>query len=1345
VLRPSIRQGRLLALAVGLAAVIAGGVGVWRLSQGPIGAQALRPAAQRWLASQVAGGRASIGRVGVAWFPDTGSLGLQLDNVELVDGRGRLVLRAQRADAGMALTSMAGLRPAIGRLSARNFFAAISVSTEGGYALGYEARGAPPKTAANLWRVFDDLTGHPTAGRPLSFLQDVVLERGVISLREVGGPVSWTGAINDIHLRKTDGQLQAHVDLRIGDAVLRTDASGAVGLKQARLQAEVRGLVPARVFPWVGATQPLSVLDAPVQGRGALSWTSQRGVEAADLLITAAAGKVRLSGAPTPFQSGEFRAAFDPGVGQVLIQAARVESDQARIDVHGRAWLTPESRQAGPARWRLALDSDHDLLSLSPRLAPAAIDAFVLRASYAPASGELKLEQLSGRLGGAPLAFSGEARRPRLPKSWGADFSGRVDGMLDVRALCAVWPDEFGDEVRDWLEAHVLTGRVGQAQAAIHLTPGQLAPHHPLRSDDVSVSFRIDEAVLQLASTAPAFEHMKGSALLRGDHFDMAVDSAQIQGVQLGQGVAHINRLIDNGKRLTVSARAVGDARAILDAVDRHTGGDARAHGFDPQQLSGQAEVGFTVSRSLDDGPDDYRATYAGVIRQARIEQAALGMTLTAPQLRIEGSLDRLAVQGQVRLGPYRGPLQYVTSFPTAKATVQRAQFDGALDGASIGLSGPAGSDLKFVARFEGRDEGGRGQIRSPAFTGAVDWSFGRQSQVRLDGTSDAAALRSIGAPIGRGVPDKVPVRLLLSQAGAAWSGQLTADAYSGSISYVGGASRRLRYVADLTPAEAQKLGFKAADKATSLALDVSMTGDAGAASYSVGPWLGQVSWSQEAGAKGQYRWRTTLSPADLHSLGLPAGIQPKAPLPVDVTLISASGGWNGSAEVAGGSFRFSASPPVKGRRRLNIGGGADGAALANLGLAPQGSISGPTGLAAALDLGPGGLHGGHVEVDLKAAAVSMPYVPWKKPAGRAMRIDVDFARAADGGWDASSIRGQGPGFGLVGSGLWKAASGGMIRFSDARLEGAFDGALDLGADASGLRLASRARYFDARRLIQQGGQPSGGLATGGGEAGARPLALDVQLGQVRVSETGLVRNVRIAGSWGGGQPRPLDLTVTRDDGSSLIALRLIPDAAGRAINGQVSNVGEAALAVFGQRQFRGGQASVNGRLVQGGADLHVEMSKVRLIQAPALARILTIGSLKGMADTLNGAGIEFAKVTAPVEIRGGRLNIGRARATGPAMGITTQGVIDIDSRTVDLSGGIAPSYALNSAMGSAPVIGALLVPHKGEGVFGLTYSAKGAFGSPKISVNPFSLAAPGILRRIFEAHSAAASLTPAG
>jgi hypothetical protein len=149
-------------------------------------------------------------------------------------------------------------------------------------------------------------------------------------------------------------------------------------------------------------------------------------------------------------------------------------------------------------------------------------------------------------------------------------------------------------------------------------------------------------------------------------------------------------------------------------------------------------------------------------------------------------------------------------------------------------------------------------------------------------------------------------------------------------------------------------------------------------------------------------------------------------------------------------------------------------------------------------------------------------------------------------------------------------------------------------------------------------------------------------------------------------------------------------------------------------------------------------MRNVRLVRAPMLAQILTMGSLRGMADTLNGEGISFSRVIAPMRLRGSRLTIPDARAGGGSLGLTGKGFVDLDRRSMDLSGAIAPGYGLNSMIGSVPLVGQLLVSKRGEGVFGVTYTAKGPFAAPKVSVNPFSLAAPGILRRMFEGRPSA-------
>ena len=1345
-LRSKLRAGQAVTVGVIVAIMLAVTVGVWRLSQGPIALNIFTPAAEKVLATEVQGGRASISSVDLVWFDAAQSLGFQMHDVVLTDGRGRSVLRAGRVDTGLALQSLALLNPAPGRIAAKDFFVAISVSPQGRYALGYDAAGAPSR-GGDLWRLFDDLTGRVRHSRPLSFLRDVDLSNGVIAFRQVNGPVSWRGDVHRVRFQKVGGRLAADLDLRIANATLAARANGTVGLTRAKLDASLTNLNPAQVLPWAGATRKLSTLDALVQGRGSLTWTADTGIQAADIRLVAGAGQIRLSRTPTPFNSGEFTAVFDPRTQHVMIQAARASSARSEFDVTGETWLVPESRRGGPAKVEVALYAPHSTLSFAPWAAPHPVDALALRGRYIPRTGRVVIDNFRANLAGAPLSISGELIRPNDQRSWGVQLAGRLDGMLTPQELEAFWPDELESEVRDWARDHIKSGHLGKVAFKVGLPPGALAPHHPVPNDLLRLSYDFNDAEVMVVGNMPPVQHAQGTALLQGDRFDLIIQSGKIQQVNLSQGVVRIPRLIGPGKRISIDGRAAGDAREMLDIVDRSTSGLPSRHGFEPKRLGGTAAIDFSVSRPFDQATTkDYDVAYRGVIRNASVGDAVLGLGMTGALVNLEGSLDNVTAQGDVKLGPYRGALKYVSDFPDGAASSQRAEFNGLLDASTVGLTGPAGSTMRFSAKFDGTGGSGRGVIRSKGFDGETTWRSGDSGRFTAQGVVDSAALRSIGVPVGKGLPARVPTRLTLIRAGSGWNGALDADAYSGTIVMSGGAERRLKYSAQLTPAEAQKLGLGSGPNGvapTALSLDVSMNDQSGSASYDLGSWLGQVSWARGVGAKTQYRWRSTLSATELRAFGLPAGIEPKAPLPVDVVLQTTSGGWGGSAQLPGGSLKFTSSAPSGGRRRLILNGAIEGATFANLGLGPAGMINGPAAVSANLDMGPDGLHGGHVEADLQRAAVNAPYVTWKKLAGRSMRFSADFVRHPDGALEAAAIKGQGAGFSLNASGAWKPKTGGALRIANAKLEGAFDGSLELDTSSDGDRLSTRARYFDARRLIQQGGGRPGN-SSGEASGAVRALSIDAQLNQVRVSETGMVRNVRLNADWG-AEGRRVDLSVVRDDGGPLVSLRLIPDAAGTAIAGQISDVGETAAAVFGSHSFRGGSATVSGRLVEGGADLHIEMSKVRLVQAPSVARILTIGSLRGMADSVNGPGIEFSKIVAPVSIRGARLNIGRARATGPVMSVTTQGVIDFDSHSVDLAGGIAPATMFNTAMGSVPVVGDILTSHKGEGMFGVTYSAKGGFTSPKLVVNPFSLATPGILRRIFEGHSAAEKVADGG
>ena len=69
----------------------------------------------------------------------------------------------------------------------------------------------------------------------------------------------------------------------------------------------------------------------------------------------------------------------------------------------------------------------------------------------------------------------------------------------------------------------------------------------------------------------------------------------------------------------------------------------------------------------------------------------------------------------------------------------------------------------------------------------------------------------------------------------------------------------------------------------------------------------------------------------------------------------------------------------------------------------------------------------------------------------------------------------------------------------------------------------------------------------------------------------------------------------------------------------------------------------------------------------------------------------------------------------------------------VDLEGTVVPAYALNSLLGKIPIVGGLLSGgEKGSGLFAANFRMTGPQENPKVSVNPLSALAPGILRRVF-------------
>ncbi len=144
-------------------------------------------------------------------------------------------------------------------------------------------------------------------------------------------------------------------------------------------------------------------------------------------------------------------------------------------------------------------------------------------------------------------------------------------------------------------------------------------------------------------------------------------------------------------------------------------------------------------------------------------------------------------------------------------------------------------------------------------------------------------------------------------------------------------------------------------------------------------------------------------------------------------------------------------------------------------------------------------------------------------------------------------------------------------------------------------------------------------------------------------------------------------------------------------------------------------------------------ISDYRIIGAPTLAHLVSILSLTGIVESLQGDGLAFNDFDVPFVLNQGVIDIKDAKATGLSLGYTAKGKIYTHAEIVDIEGTVVPAYALNSVLGKIPIIGTLLTgTEEGGGIFAANYAMRGTMENPKVIVNPLSALAPGIFRNLF-------------
>lgn len=1359
-----------LCLAGGLVlTVFAGGV---RLAQGPVRIDGLRHLIVTRLERNLPGSEASLKHLDLVWFHDANALGLRLEDVVLKDAQKRVIASSGSLEAALALDSLLMLHLAPARLTAEDFHIVLSVSPEGSYELGHEASGDPGALAVDT--LFEDLTGPEKLGRPVSFTRRFSLTDGTVSLRQVGTDLDWRAEVARIDFTKTGKDLRAEIGLAVNSggqwAFLNAKAASKIRLEQAQLDAEIKNMVPADIFPSVGLTRPLSALDARVDGAGHITYSAANGIEKASLDITAGEGSYDFGTTRQPFESIVASADYLPAQKAMDFSAFRLKTRHIDTDLRGTVRLEPENHNTGTP-YRVAFDFT------GPRVSGHLAEDFPVQTlsdvhfigAFIPEQRRLEILSGRGRLKDAPLRTRGTVYTDAEGRI-GADLTAQIEGDFGKDMVFAFWPEDLTPILRKDLIGRIGGGVYSNADFVLKAPPGSLRTGG-LSDEHMTLSFDYADMSLKVHDHLPTAEKLHGKGLLRGNSFDLSIDGGRMGLLPVTGGELTVESFqrADKGRtHVRINSRAsVADA---VETVDPLTEGELSQKGLTRERLSGEADIRVDIGFVSFVTPLSYDVMdirFTADMHDAGLKQAALGWDMTHAQLKLEGDMraDRIEARGPADVGPYRGEIGYRTGFETTKAFVD---FNGSFNARPFGGSPTRRVNLKGA--LEIADNIGTGTIASDIFNGRLDWSGtdARPNRVSLDGDTLSAGMKGQGLPIFARFRPEIPTQIDLIRAGDVWSGQVQAEGFTGELAYVEGRNPRLVYNALITPERARLLGVGALpifNHPRRLSVNIGLDGQSREALIRLDTINAVLGWSETDTVGEPTRTLTaTLSPHDLHLLGLPEGWF-TAENEIDVRAA-----WEQDRRGIRGQVRLDHTQVVRfdlpdmdsliltdqPQHWARISADIDAGFLDRLGYRPHTlAVDGRVGTVLSLyqtantsegAIAPGDISAAVLNLDVAAAELRLARSDWVKPKGEPGQLAFSFDEGGpEGGVNMTRIHAAGERFAIEGRAAF--APDGDLDFADLSrfwLKDVAQASIQVyQVDEPQTRIISvKGELLDMRPWIDPPGKPNGRTSRPPAPAveAPEPTAPAPQpptrilftLDRLRLAGEGAFTRVDLEGEWDGRNRLNGQGTALTDNGN-LISFRIWPDTDLSRFLFTADDAANLVYTATGDQRLRSGTLIMQGAYRDGQMDAVLRGEDIRVSRIPLLGQLLTLASLQGLSDTLTGDGIGFEAYEFPVRYRDGFVFIRDGWAKGDALRINVTGATDTKTHTLDYSGTLIPAYGINAAFAGIPLIGDLLTSKREEGVLGIKYRLRGYTDAPQAEINPLSLVLPGFFRRVLD------------
>lgn len=697
-------------------AVVVFGAALWRLAEGPVNADMVRPMVIEALLNTVGGDTAEIGDLSLSFDPELAALVITAREVQVSDSEGDVLVASDQVEAALALDLLLVGRPAPVRLSATGGAVWLARNHNGELSggLGSLSTGFSSAMPANPAGDRPDLDAATSLMGRLLFVD---LSNVRLYVRDEGA--DWTGIFDNTaaQLDLSGRSLSLHVDGQLltfsGAVPVQADIQAGRDLGRVFADIRIEGLVPASIAPGQGLMTAMTALDAPFDAHLVFDADQEDGLRAASLEVVGGEGRVQAQDRTVPLQAARVDVSLDVESGVLEVRQLRLASELISFDVSGRVSNFSGFDSALPSRADYALTLSEGGLDLGGFF-PEAIQWLGgrLEGQVDVQARLLELDALELEIPGAALSLSGALSVQETEVGWlpNVRLQGPVDGVLSKADVLRHWPVDFALGARDWVRDSILEGELFDAQLSMDLRAEELAGR--LISDDaLSLSFNFRNADVRYMSTMTPLMGLDGQAELRGNSLSLEGSGGVIGEIVADRIFVDIPQLNPKGFPARFGGQGRGSAAAFLQLVNEPPLSLAETYGFDPEAFEGEGEIEFEISRPMlrSVPAEDLGYSVTGAFSNVAGPAGPPGLDLANGELTLEVTTQGMQAVGQADIGASRADIVWTETFglpedqPSSQIDVRAMMSARDLDAVGLPLRRFMDGVIGVQAGIEGR------------------------------------------------------------------------------------------------------------------------------------------------------------------------------------------------------------------------------------------------------------------------------------------------------------------------------------------------------------------------------------------------------------------------------------------------------------------------------------------------------------------------------------------------------------------------------------------------------------------------------------------------------------------